>query len=158
MLKPDNVPMAYLMLAILLIASSVTAQPQWRILPNGPPGPGRHDDIFFINADTGWVVNGSGLVYKTVDGGDTWDNTFGTSTYFRCVGFSSPMKGWAGTLSDLFYATSDGGETWAPVAGIPEPRPQSICGISVVDDSVVYAVGAYFGVPRMIKTTDAGNS
>jgi photosystem II stability/assembly factor-like uncharacterized protein len=34
----------------------------------------------------------------------------------------------------------------------------SICGISVVSDSVVYASGAYWGFPRLIRSTDRGAS
>jgi len=154
-------PITQLLFVSILLTSSTTSQPQWRDLPNAPvAGGGRHDDVFFINPDTGWVVNGGGLVYRTLDGGMTWDNTFAASEYLRCVGFGTYLNGWAGTLSDLnpLYATADGGETWAPVSGIPDPAPKSICGISVVGDSVVYAVGAYYGFPRVVKSTDAGNS
>jgi photosystem II stability/assembly factor-like uncharacterized protein len=38
------------------------------------------------------------------------------------------------------------------------PPPESICGISIVDDSVVYASGAYYGIPRVIRSTDRGGS
>jgi len=149
-----------LQLLVIFLLSDPTAigQPQWRVLPNGPVAGGRHDDVFFLNADTGWVVNGNGEIHKTTDGGASWENLFNASVYFRCVGFANAMNGWAGTLDHLepLYATTDGGESWAPVANIADPRPESICGIWAVNDSVVFASGAYWGVPRVIKTADAG--
>jgi hypothetical protein len=35
---------------------------------------GKQDDIFFLNADLGWYVNGGGKIYKTIDGDKLpWD-------------------------------------------------------------------------------------
>lgn len=41
----------------------------WQLLPNSPSAGFRHDDLFFINLDTGWVVNVDGYIYRTNDGG-----------------------------------------------------------------------------------------
>ncbi len=156
---------AWLVVLLSVFCQTYTAlsQPQWRTLPNAPVAPdfvGRHDYIFFINSRLGWVVNGAGQIYRTSDGGESWENQFSASVYFRCVGFADSLHGWAGTLdgTNVLYETTDGGLTWSSVSNIPEPRPMSICGISVVNDSVVYASGAYWGFPRVIKSTDGGRS
>jgi photosystem II stability/assembly factor-like uncharacterized protein len=52
--------------------------------------------------------------------------------------------------------TTDGGETWLPVPAIRSPEFAGICGLWGVTEKVVYGVGAYWGVPRVFKTTDAG--
>jgi len=141
----------------------------WSLLSNSPSAGFRHDDLYFVNADTGWVVNVEGYIYKTTDGGNAWGTQlFQPATSFRCVGFSNANKGWAGNLgpgswsptSDTIplYQTVDGGNTWQPVTNISGPLPKGICGISVVNDSVVYAVGRVGGPCHIIKTINGGTS
>ena len=49
--------------------------PSWHDMPSAPTAPAellKHDDIFFINDSTGWLVTRSGGIYKTIDGGINW--------------------------------------------------------------------------------------
>jgi photosystem II stability/assembly factor-like uncharacterized protein len=132
----------------------------WTTLPNAPlAANSRHDDIFFVTPARGWVVNGDGEIFRTTDGGDSWERQLHMpGTYFRSVGFANEQKGWAGTLdgNPLLYETTDGGVTWSPVTTIAPPQPAGICGIWVVDDSVAYACGRYDAPARVIKTTNGG--
>jgi hypothetical protein len=41
--------------------------------------------------------------------------------------------------TNRLYETSDGGATWAPVTNLPAEAPGAVCGLSVVNESVVYA-------------------
>jgi len=68
------------------------------------------------------------------------------------------LTGWVGTLNleHVLYATNDGGRSWTEVTNLPEPGPLGVCGMAVVNDSVVFAAGRYDGPARMIKTTDGG--
>jgi photosystem II stability/assembly factor-like uncharacterized protein len=147
--------------------NSTSAQ-SWHLLPNSPSANFRHDDLFFVNADTGWVVNLYGYIYKTTDGGNTWiTQLHQASTGFRCVGFANANKGWAGNLGTAswwgvtdsvpLYQTLDGGNSWQPVS-ISGSVPKGLCGICVVNDTVVYAVGRSEGPAHLIKTTDGGAS
>jgi len=135
----------------------------WTKLPNGPNagGVGRHDDIYFVDADRGWVVNGNGDVWKTTNGGDSWTRPFLTGAHNRCVGFVDAQHGWIGYLYEdngaVLVETTNGGSSWTTVT-LPEPKPQGLCGMSVVDANTVCAVGAYYGTPRFIRTDDAGAS
>src|SRR6187431_3084902 len=119
--------------AILSLAgTALPAGAGWDALPNAPFAKGRHDDVFFVDQDLGWVVNGYGEIFRTTDGGDSWEpQLLEPSIYFRAVGFANPMKGWAGNLngSPLLYSTTNGGATWTPMDNIPAPRPTGICGI-----------------------------
>ena len=134
---------------------------RWQKLQNAPFRE-RHDDVFFINAFAGWIVNGYGEIWKTTNAGTDWTLQFDAPSYLRSVGFADSLTGWAGVLRDnvdstrILYQTTDGGANWAVVTGIPDPLPGGICGISVVNDSVMYASGRYYGPPRVIKTTDRG--
>jgi photosystem II stability/assembly factor-like uncharacterized protein len=74
------------------------------------------DDAQFINPDTGWVV-GSGNLYKTINGGFTWDSVAGN--WYNSIYFLDKNIGWAvSTLYCLFGCvyeiskTLDGGLTW----------------------------------------------
>ncbi len=129
---------------------------------NAPPASLRTDDIWFIDPLVGWAVNSNGQILKTSDGGNSWEQQFQDwdSVYLRCVGFATPLKGWVGTLKKekLLYNTTDGGKNWNLVKNLPELAPEAICGLSVVNESVVYASGTNFPnkPPRMIKTVDGG--
>lgn len=55
---------------ICLLAAEVYSQTfQWRLLPNSPgvTGGGRFDDVYFLDSNTGWIINYDGLVYKTTN-------------------------------------------------------------------------------------------
>ncbi len=156
-----NVILFYLLAFNQLFAQS------WQLLPNSPSAGFRHDDMYFINKDTGWVVNVDGYIYKTTDGGNSFTTQLHQSaTSFRCVGFANETKGWCGNLGTgswspttdtmPLYQTLDGGSTWQAVTTISGPLPKGICGISVVNDMVVYAVGRVGGPCYILKTTDGG--
>ena len=40
----------------------------WRELHNSPYT-GRHNDVYFVSSEHGWIVNGDGEIYTTRDGG-----------------------------------------------------------------------------------------
>jgi photosystem II stability/assembly factor-like uncharacterized protein len=154
---------------LLLFAIGIAHSQSWTLLSNSPAAGFRHDDLFFINPDTGWVVNVDGYIYKTTDGGNSFITQLNQpSTSFRCVGFANAAKGWAGNLGTgswspttdtlPLYQTLDSGNTWQAVTNITGPLPKGICGISVVNDTVVYACGRVGGPAYIMKTTDGGAS
>jgi len=158
-------------LTLIILLSVIQAKSQtWSILPASPNSASfRHDDIFFINKDTGWVCNVDGNIYKTTDGGNTWSTQLHQpNTSFRCIGFANAQNGWSGNLGPgrwsptidtlPLYSTNDGGNTWQAVSNITGTLPKGICGISVVNDSVVYAVGRVGGPAYLLKTIDGGIS
>jgi photosystem II stability/assembly factor-like uncharacterized protein len=141
--------------------SSLTAQPVWRAT-NAPVASSRTDDVWFRDPLRGWAVNSNGQILHTEDGFVTWEEQFhDEDVYLRCVGFASDTRGWVGTLSEnkRLFETSDG-HTWTAVANLPQLAPSAVCGMSVVDESVVYASGTNFPnkPPRMMRTIDGGAS
>ncbi|MUG97828.1 hypothetical protein F7734_38175 [Scytonema sp. UIC 10036] len=145
-----------------------SANLQW-FPTNAPIASSRTDDIWFIDPLVGWAVNSNGQIIKTTDGGDTWKIQFqtpivnGRPIYLRCVSFSTPLNGCVGTVSkeQRLYHTTDAGETWAIVENLPENAPVKICGLSVVNESVIYASGTNdpADIPaRMMKTVDGGTT
>ena len=130
---------------------------------NAPVASSRTDDIWFLDPNVGWAVNSNGQIVHTQDGGDSWsEQHHDGSVYWRCVGFANGTRGWAGSLTanKTLVETRNGGQTWTPVSGLPALAPPAICGLSVVNDQVVFASGTNFPnrPPRMMKTVDGGQS
>src|SRR5262245_53881035 len=116
---------------------------QWRAT-NAPVASSRTADIWFIEPSTGWAVNSNGQILMTADGGNSWTEQFLVKdAYLRCVGFANRLKGWVGTLTEdrRFFRTKDGGVSWEQVTNLPTVAPSAICGLSVVNESVIYASG-----------------
>jgi photosystem II stability/assembly factor-like uncharacterized protein len=146
-----------------------SASDGWRAVESSPlsPANARHDDITFLDERTGWLVNTRGEVYGTTDGGERWDRLaqLPSGAFGRCVAFASARLGWIGNINltnspvpDVaLWETEDGGRTWsnassriagAPVAGL--------CGMRVLDERIVVAVGRWSGPAVFVKTTDGG--
>lgn len=154
--------------ALLLLTSfcshAFSQNYEWQLLQNSPipdSSSQRFEDVYFPNLTTGYIAQYTGKIYKTVNGGNSWtlNNTsvdFPNANY-RCLGFFDAQNGILGTLrfNQPLYRTSNGGLNWIQV-GIPEPRPYGICGISIVNNDVAYAVGRYSAPAHVIRTTNKG--
>lgn len=153
---------------LMLVVPPVAASAQvltWQELPSAPQT-SRHNDVFFVSTATGWIVNGAGEIFKTEDGGGSWDPQFSKSdAHFRSVGFVNPLRGFAGNVGfgefgatdrSALYETSDGGNSWHPMAVWQGRSPTGLCGMQVVNDSVVVAVGRVRGPASFARTTDGG--
>ena len=141
---------------------------------------GKQDDIFFINEQIGWYVNGAGKIFKTVDSGATWVlQLHQPGTYFRCIAFVDELRGFAGNIGpDYFpnvsdsvplYETHDGGATWTAVTAIEGPPVIGLCALQVMREPFVNAgvletrvrilgVGRVGGPAAMIQSDDLGKT
>lgn len=154
-----------------LLAQPTAAQQQpgtWNALTNAPdavapPRPLRHDDIFFISPQTGWLVNTAGRIYKTTDGGQSWTLQTDNSQYtFRSVTFTDSLTGFAGLVSsepDVLFETRDGGSTWNNISNrLDVAAVKGLCGIQAVSENVIVGVGAYWGSPSFVRSNDNGTT
>jgi photosystem II stability/assembly factor-like uncharacterized protein len=149
----------------LPVSRPLAAQPSewqaWEQSPGlGAPPNFRLNDIFFSSPSTGWLVSRE-RVFKTSNGGESWEEQEVPGLLFRSVAFSNDSVGWVGTLNPdhVLYETRDGGSTWEDISSRIAPGPPpGICGFSVVDSTHIFAVGRYFNGAYMIATKDAGKS
>lgn len=152
-----------LALSILFISSFLSLQAQtWQVLPDSPIATGRFEDLWFINENTGWVVerHATERILKTTDGGITWEIQLSSTTgiFLRSVAFNNENLGWAGGLNGALLRTTNGGTDWNRVDSLISPSAPGICDIFVVGDSVFYGAGKWSGPARLIKSTNAGIS
>ncbi len=162
--------MKTILILFSVISMNILSQtPGWHTLPNAPiaeTNVGRFDDIYFINAMTGWIIEGNyggaaGWVYKTTNGGNNWtlsNHTIGA--YLRSTGFFDSNTGIIGIIGDsihILYRTNDGGFTWTDITqNIQGTIPRGICGISIVNSGTAFASGRFSSPANVIKTTNAG--
>ena len=141
----------------------------WRELPNAPVAPTdlkKHDDLFFRNDTSGWLVTRSGQIFQTADGGTSWiEQLHDTTTYMRCIGFFDDVNGIAGnlladSLGNAIYATNNAGLTWDVVdsAAISGEIPSGLCGLDVVDSLTIFGCGRRHGPAHFVRSFDGGES
>src|SRR3954464_3601387 len=128
------------------------------------PGVSRHDDVFFVDPSNGWLANIRMELYRTQDGGGSWEMLpHFTDVNPRTIGFASTTKGWLGNINILherpdaaLYETEDGGRTWTNISTrIQGEKVPGLCGMRVMDNLVV-AVGRWSGPAMFVKSSDGG--
>jgi photosystem II stability/assembly factor-like uncharacterized protein len=140
---------------------------------------GKQDDIYFVDEQHGWYINGYGKIYKTTDGGITWVKQLEQKgTFFRCVAFVDTLLGFAGTVGTEYfpnvtdtiplYKTTDGGNTWQPVPYAGN-YVKGLCALDIVKEQYInhgeiaykyhiYGVGRVGSPANFIVSHDGGNT
>jgi photosystem II stability/assembly factor-like uncharacterized protein/dienelactone hydrolase len=142
-----------------------TGLPTWTKLPTEPYA-GKQDDIAFSSPSVGFYGNGSGKIFRTRDGGESWQVVFEKpGTFVRClatVGERVVVMGNIGpgyfpgvTDATPLYRSEDGGDTWEPVTAIEGAPVVGLCAFTVVDVPFVNA-GNLDRRPRIIGVGRVG--
>jgi len=82
----------------------------WFLLPGSYGYSNPLDAVYFTSADTGYI-SGYNYVYKTVDGGVTWQELNVPYNEYRAICFTSSQVGYIANYNDL-SKTVDGGISW----------------------------------------------
>ncbi len=124
----------------------------------------RFEDMQFIDADVGWVVDGGGQILKTTDGGQTWNQQYYNSNhYFRSVEFYNEQIGFAGTLANgnpttTLLKTIDGGETWTDISSTLPINVPGICGMHMTNEETIFITGVFYGSAYIMKSVNQGET
>ncbi len=140
---------------------------------------GKQDDIFFIDENQGWYINGFGRIYHTIDGGLNWTLQLEKKgTFFRCIAFIDSLTGFAGTVGTEYfpnvtdtiplYKTKDGGKTWTPVQYAGR-YVKGLCALEIVKEQYinhgeiaykyhVYGVGRVGSPANLLYSHDGGDT
>jgi photosystem II stability/assembly factor-like uncharacterized protein len=121
----------------------------------------------FSKRDVGWIVGDEGIVYHTVDGGETWQKPDGAipmttqdrfgpggieQINFAAVAVRGPRVWIAGSPGSLIFHSDDGGKSWT-IQSSGQWLP--IVALTFVDDQHGWAVGA---LGTILATDDGGQT
>ena len=151
--------------------------PQWHTLKT-EAYPKKRDDIVFADPLTGFYGTGKGNLYRTQDGGETWDLIWSKpGTFIRSLGFIGKRHGFLGNLgagrADItdtipLYETKDGGVTWE-AAKITSSVIPGVCSIDILkshsihegdvsERCYIHAAGRANGPAKLVRSEDGGET
>ena len=112
------------------------------------------NSVFFINSDVGWAVGTGGVIFKTIDGGNSWhfQNSL-TSSTLNSVKFYDADNGWITSGDGKILRTIDGGETWF---GVINQKSKPLYSIRFVNNNFGCAVGGDFDRGVVLLTNNSG--
>jgi len=141
---------------------------------------GKQDDIHFVDGNLGFYVNGQGKIYRSQDGGLSWQLSFHQSgTYFRAIGMVDAQHGFVGNIGTEYfpgvtdthplYETHDGGSSWKKVGNLPGPPVKGICAIDIIrtkfidagvlkERTLIHAGGRVGGPAYLLRSLDGGRN
>lgn len=157
-------PLLLALTIALLTVTPLHAQDEagaWSLLDASPFHNYRFEDSSFLDPDTGFVINPDGELWKTTDGGASWELLDTVPAYLRSTVFLNEQHGFVGTVSPTdhpLYETTDGQTLVEITDRISGPIPMGICGLWAVNEDVIYGVGWFAGPAYFIKTTDGGQT
>jgi photosystem II stability/assembly factor-like uncharacterized protein len=120
------------------------------------------DTAFVLDEDTAFVGGQGGLLYRTDDAGESWQNigyagsgSYPVSVAARDIEFTTPFDGWV-VSADGVYRTVDGGFNWSKVED-PQPGWGLIGGaIEIEGEATVFILPV--GSDIVWRSSDYGQS
>jgi photosystem II stability/assembly factor-like uncharacterized protein len=132
----------------------------WTLQMDGPGALPSTWSVSFSDADNGWVVGQTGFIFKTQDGGVTWNPVNnGIGVQFYKVKMADDNVGFAAGENGYVARTRDGGWHWdiskVEATGQVFGREESLRSVSVLNRNFVVVAGPGGTV---FKTLDGGES
>ena len=85
----------------------------WSLSEQGPGTKGRLNSVYFLDENLGWLVGAGGQIYRTQDGGRSWESqASGVTSTLIDVYFANSKRGFAVGEGGRIIETSDSGQTW----------------------------------------------
>jgi photosystem II stability/assembly factor-like uncharacterized protein len=116
-------------------------------------------DVWFADAQRGWVVGWGGLIHRTLDGGATWTVQPSGSEYeLQAIEFAPDgVSGFISSGAGQLVRTRDGGESWTMVV----THLAHIGRVSAIDGDTLWAGGAEIDIggnwrTGLFKSIDGG--
>lgn len=140
---------------------------------------GKRDSVSFVDETHGWYGTGAGDLFRTTDGGASWQKVASRpGTFVRAVGFLDRQNGFIGNVGTDYYPgvtdttplyrTRDGGVTWEAV-DTGTATIKGVCAIDIVTTSriyqgelrprtVIHAAGRVGGPTGILRSVDGGET
>ncbi len=141
----------FLIIVYCITAKTGSAQ-SWTIV-NPKPSPTNINGVTFVNADTGYIACGENNIYRTHNGGSTWEPFHTTvAGYFQSITSVSNGNGFIIGHNKSIGRTTNYGETWDFLTG---PGESTYRNIKFSDPLHGWICGWY---RTLLRTQDGGNS
>jgi len=103
------------------------------------------------NGDTGWMVGELGRIFRTTDGGKTWNRqAAGTARPFLAISCLDDKRAWIAGKEGIVYVTTDGGESWKE---LKTNSDRHVFALEFANDKRGHGAGDY---GAMVHTEDGG--
>lgn len=138
----------------LLVSQSSSFQ---KVTTNSYPS---FNDIRFVNENTGWVVGLTGGIYKSSDGGQSWQEQRSNATLdLKTAFFLDDQKGFVGGANRYLLSTTNGGTTWKvdSISAITTTSA-SIYSIYFADNLRGWILASTSSAGWILSTTDGGTN
>ncbi|MSP12460.1 MAG: hypothetical protein EXR62_05825 [Chloroflexi bacterium] len=96
-------------------------------------------DVFFLDANHGWISGASGALRRTSDGGQIWVNLDTIQGNIRAVAFHDLNNGWIAGDGGLILSTNNGGTTFNVIDQMNITK--DFTSISIVSNNDVWFAG-----------------
>jgi len=159
--------------AALAICQPATANDAPSSTAQAPASPTPEQDdatlhhVTFVGQENGWAVGDRGVVWKTTDGGRTWQLLkTPVDCALKCACFLSDRVGWVAGGGVAPYTqlgfgvvlfTNDGGATWRPVSAEPLPALEYVR-FFTLQEGVAVGASDPLHPTGMLATHDGGKT
>ncbi len=106
-------------------------------------------DVVFINSSNGLAIDNNHSVYKSSDGGASWQKTYTSAAGLINIGMSSPSQAIVVGRPNMVLVSPNGGASFDSVT-LADPL---LFEVFCLNSNVVFAIGQYFW-----KSTDGGHN
>ena len=146
---------------LVLIAGclSISMHAQWELIPSGTSA--TLYDVQFPSTSTGYIVGDSGIIMKTIDGGDSWTRSQIDPDYkYNAVSFLDANNGFIignkyGIHGGTLLHTTNGGDSWETVISAPNLMLQALY---FLNDEIGFLGGRDSAQTIIWKTQDSGET
>ncbi len=98
---------------IFIFILQLTLHAQW-VNKNPFPEGNYLRSVFFADDNSGWIAGSGGIIARTTDSGETWNQqASGTSYTLKSIYFIDNSTGWIVGANGKILFTSDGGSSWS---------------------------------------------
>lgn len=126
----------------------------WTEIKNGPIGIGHSfDAVYFNNKDTGWVAGSGNLIFKTTNGGLTFDSVV-VSGRFKDFYFRNTNEGLVCGEGGTIHKTENGGLNWIEIFVPVGSQSADFSNLTFVNYNTGYTLGVQNS--KIYKTTNFG--
>jgi len=109
--------------------------------------------IYFTTTEKGWISTNTEQLFRTTDGGATWNDSLNMLSTGVQILFVNELHGWVFNYAN-FYRTTDGGENWT--LHITSFFPSQTNFYFIDQNTGWFGKHNYSNESKIIKTTDGG--